>query len=254
LTDANRVTHVHVQTSQARLLAPLDANGQFEVVIPLKSGFNMVTLLASDPNRPFSHWAAFQLFYIESRAMPAAVNVTMSWNAGASDIDLYVREPGAVDIAGDTVYYSHRRGVSETSPFLDFDNTSGYGPEHYIGRTGMATLRTDGTPNPDGLYGTYNVAAHYYADHDSDPEEVQVVGYSLSWRYLLFCPDPCEDPATDGVWAEESTSGSLGSANSGAAGNIDNGDASWSAIETFTYLPTDQEGWSVPESHEFMLP
>jgi hypothetical protein len=51
------------------------------------------------------------------------VTATMSWDLGSTDVDLHIYEPN-----GSHVYYLNTKG---TSGFLDLDNISGYGPEHY---------------------------------------------------------------------------------------------------------------------------
>jgi hypothetical protein len=51
------------------------------------------------------------------------VTATMSWDLGSTDVDLHIYEPDASH-----VYYLNTKG---TSGFLDLDNISGYGPEHY---------------------------------------------------------------------------------------------------------------------------
>lgn len=164
-----------------------------------------------------------------------------------------MREPSG-DQIGDTVYYSHRRGVSASNPYLDFDNTRGFGPEHYIARQGMSTLRTDGTPNPDGLYGTYLVKVHYYADHDEDPEEVQPISWTVHWRMLEYCAEPCDDPEVQGWWREGNTGGQLTAANSGSARNIDNNGPEWSDAILIDYPRPDPNAFEVLPSYEVMLP
>jgi uncharacterized protein YfaP (DUF2135 family) len=254
-TEANRVNNVNIMTSTGTIKAAVDDSGNFTATVPLESGFNMIAMVASRADKPFSHWAGFEMIFIESRAQPSEFTVTMFWEQPASDVDLYVREPeGSAGQVGDTVYYSHRRGASATNPYLDFDNTSGYGPEHYIARSGMSSLFTDGTANPDGIYGDYTIRVHYYADHDDNDEEVQPISWNLSWRYLAYCVAPCADPESDGLWVEDAASGGLGTANSGAAGNIDSGDGSWSESYTVNYARPNPNDWETPPSHNVMLP
>lgn len=254
-TAENRVNNVNIMTSTGTIKAAVDELGNFSATVPLESGYNMIALVASRADKPFSHWAAFEMIFIESRAQPSEFTVTMFWSQPFSDVDLYVREPGGpAGEVGDTVYYSHRRGFSDTTPYLDFDNTSGYGPEHYIARSGMTTLFADGGANPDAIYGEYTLRVHYYADHDENVDEVQPVSWNLSWRYLAYCPAPCTNPESDGLWVEDGASGGLGAANSGAAGNIDSGDGSWSESYTVAYQRPDPSEWQTPESHVVMLP
>src|SRR6185503_12076827 len=121
------------------------------------------------------NWAGFYRNVIESTYFTSALTVTLGWGQGESDVDLYVKEPDALDGSGrigDTVYYGHRNGESTTNPYLDLDNTGGFGPEHYIAVDRTKTLYTDLTEAPN-LYGDYTIRIHYYADHDSDSMFVQ---------------------------------------------------------------------------------
>ena len=49
---------------------------------------------------------------------------TLTWDGPTSDLDHHVNEPG-----GALVKYSNKQGEDG---FLDFDDTDGFGPEHYI--------------------------------------------------------------------------------------------------------------------------
>jgi uncharacterized protein YfaP (DUF2135 family) len=251
---ANRVDNVTILLEGQEIQAAVDATGVFRATIPLQSGRNQIVFLAASAADYRSLWAGFEQVWVESTAAVADLTVTLSWGQGASDVDLYVREPGAEGISGDTVYYSHRRGFSEVNPYLDFDNTSGFGPEHYIARQGTSTLRSDGSANPEGIFGDYLVKVHYYADHDENAEEIQPISWTLHWRYLAFCAPPCADPEVDGIWSEGSESGSLGAANSGSAHNIDNAGPEWSEGIVIPYARPSLEDWTIPESHEVMLP
>ncbi|MBT3181967.1 MAG: hypothetical protein HN337_05595 [Deltaproteobacteria bacterium] len=232
--------------------------GAFSATIPLPSGENEVVLIASK-NNSYSYWAAFDRMIVESTASPQSMTVTLTWGQGESDVDLYVKEPnftsGSTDYTGDTVYYSHRKGISTTNPYLDFDNTSGYGPEHYIGEAGMSTLANDSsTENPDGLYGDYEFKVHYYADHDSDTETTQPINWTVNYEYMAYCASPCESPKFDGFWVSGSESGALSTANSGNCCNINNTGADWSSAFDIEYPEPDPDDWVIPESRNVMLP
>lgn len=229
-------------------------DGTFNITVPVSQGDNELVIIGAKKNS-FSHWAAFKRDAVLSNASPAAMTVTLSWGQNQSDVDLYVKEPDKSDGSktGDTVYYSHRRGASATNPYLDFDNTSGYGPEHYYALSGMKTLYTDSS-QADNLYGTYKVRVHYYADHDSDTETTQPITWGVGWRYLAYCADPCSDPESTGFWLEGSQSGSLSSASSSACCNIDNSGGSWSSAWTIPYPQPTASDWVVPPSTTVMLP
>jgi len=228
-------------------------DGAFSALLPIQQGESELVIIGAKANG-FSHWAAFHRDVIESTFSAAALEVTLGWSRGQSDLDLYVQEPdGDQGQIGDTVYYSHRRGTDAAHPYLDFDNTSGFGPEHYLGLPGTTTLYDDASPAPS-LHGTYSVGVHYYADHDDDPESDQVVPWNVHWRYLAFCPEPCTDPETSGIWREGTFNGVLGTAASGECCDIDDGGASWSSLFPIDYPVPNPDDYAIPDPPGVMLP
>ena len=90
-------------------------------------------------------------------ASPGFFTVTLTWS-GSGDVDLYTFEPG-----GSKVYYRSRSGASG---FLDVDNTSGFGPEHYFAScsssklvAGSYRIAIDNYDAPAGLTATLQVSA-----------------------------------------------------------------------------------------------
>ena len=73
------------------------------------------------------------------------VTALMTWNLGNSDVDLHIYEPN-----GSHVFYQNLQG---TSGFLDADNVTGFGPEHYY--TDCNQLQV----------GEYLFGVNYYDDH-----------------------------------------------------------------------------------------
>lgn len=80
-----------------------------------------------------------------SQVPPTALRVTLTWDTGGTDVDLWVTDPN-----GERCYYGHRSTASGLS--LDFDDVDGYGPEN-ITTTNI-------------IPGDYVVQVHYYSDHD----------------------------------------------------------------------------------------
>ena len=258
-TDGSVVDNIRVLTPGGNYSAAVDnqvggGTGQFSVTIPLLHGENMIAFIAAK-YASFSHWAAFDMDIIESTASSSSMTVTLDWEQSSSDVDLYVKEPDGDGKTGDIVYYSHRRGVSLTNPYLDFDNTSGFGPEHYVAKRGMVTLYDDGTA-ADSLYGDYTIGVHYYADHDSDYDADQPISWNVNWRYLAFCAEPCDDPDSDGFWVSGSESGSLSDADSAQddPSGFYSGGSAWSSKWNISYPEPDSADYEVPDSHTIMLP
>ena len=89
----------------------------------------------------------------DNDATDGIITVTLEWGS-EPDVDLHVFEPN-----GTHVYYRNRRG---TSGFLDVDDTSGFGPEHYYASC-------------EGLLpGTYRVGVNYYRGDAPETARVQV--------------------------------------------------------------------------------
>jgi hypothetical protein len=85
---------------------------------------------------------------------PGVITVTLMWE-GATDIDLHVFEPN-----GSHVYWEAKQGFSG---FLDEDDRSGYGPEHYT------------VPSCDTLEkGTYLIGLDYFKGDYPEVATVQV--------------------------------------------------------------------------------
>lgn len=238
-------------------------DGAFSVTLPLKQGENEIVILGAKQNS-WSWWSGFKRLIVESTASPSDMQITMEWNLGSSDVDMYVKEPITKDdltASGDTVYWQHRKGTSASAPYLDFDNTSGYGPEHYITPTGTSTCvdSSCSSVNPDGLYGTYRVKVHYYDDAEDDltaeaPVPTRPVTYTVSWRYLAYCAAPCADPEADGTWFSGSRTGVLSTASSSNCCNVANTGGDWSSAIEINYPQPDPDDFLVQDPPAVMLP
>lgn len=80
---------------------------------------------------------------------------TLTWN-GMGDVDLHTFEP-----SGSQVYYSNRNGVVG---FLDVDNTSADGPEHYFASCDANILEN----------GTYQIGVNNYSGADGRTAVIQI--------------------------------------------------------------------------------
>ena len=213
-------------------------DGAFSKEIPLLTGDNDVVILATDQDT-FSNWAGFLRDTVKSTASPAAMTVTLTWDQDNSDLDLHVQEPGT---DGRHIYYSNT-GYTTGNPYLDMDNTQGYGPEHYIATESM-TL-----PGSTNLYGTYQVRVNYYADH-SGADTTQSISWHLNVKYLAF------KNAQTGqeFWVEESRSGSLSTADSSGTSDFYNNSPGWSNIWTIDYTAPDPQNYGIPPPPQNQFP
>lgn len=97
-------------------------------------------------------------------AEEGVITVTLTWGA-QPDVDLHVFEPG-----GEHVYYANLQG---TSGFLDLDDVTGFGPEHYY--ASCSSLQT----------GTYGVGVNYFNGSQPETAVVQVQAGLLVRTYQV---------------------------------------------------------------------
>lgn len=92
------------------------------------------------------------------------ITVTLTWGS-QPDVDLHVYEPN-----GSHVFYGNPQG---TSGYLDVDDTSGYGPEHYY--ADCETLQT----------GTYQIGVNYYYGERPETAIIQVHAHNIYREYRV---------------------------------------------------------------------
>lgn len=207
-------------------------DGAFSIEVPLLTGNNDVVVLATDANT-FSNWAGFLRDTIKCTGSPAALTVTLTWDQADSDVDLHVLEPGT---DGRHIYYYNKGDDSTgTTPYLDLDNTHGYGPEHYYAKYG-STL-----PGADNLYGTYQVRVQYYADH-SGAETPQPITWHLHLKYLAYQ----NQQTGQEYWVEQSRDGVLSTPSSVDTDNFNNGGSAWSSIWSISYTAPNPSDYNIP--------
>ncbi|OPY33091.1 MAG: hypothetical protein A4E32_00764 [Methanomassiliicoccales archaeon PtaU1.Bin124] len=236
----NPVTKTLIFVSGQKFETTIDANGVFSQEVPLYAGDNDVVILATDSNT-FTNWAGYLRTTVKSTASPASMTITMSWDQGSSDVDLHVLEPGANGTEGRHIYYSNK-GSDSNAPYLDFDNTYGYGPEHYYATESMGLPDPSNPGTYTSLYGKYEIRAHYYRDKDSDSENIQPITFHLHIHYLMFMD---EQTGTE-YWGDVYYDGYLSSENPYSASNFHSGDASWSGTYSFQYLEPVPSNFGVP--------
>lgn len=134
----------------------------FNVEIPVKQGDNTLIVLAGDMSNQ-SLWyqnAATLVRNFKGIFQAATFRATLTWNK-TGDVDLYVTEP-----AGETSWY--RSKATSNGMQLDFDNTSGYGPENTTLSVGEGDTL---------LAGDYGVRVHYYRGDGPVSGQVQILTY-----------------------------------------------------------------------------
>jgi len=118
----NRTTHYK------QAISINSSTGEFSVPITLRSGENVIDFITRGDNSsgtsiPVNNNYVTKNFVINVDVPYHKFLVTLTWDQ-AVDLDLYVSDP-----TGEySCYFS--KGTS-SGGFLDYDNTSGYGPEHW---------------------------------------------------------------------------------------------------------------------------
>ena len=205
-------------------------DGVFSKEVPIIAGDNDIVILATDENT-FSNWAGFLRDTIKCTASPASLTATLTWDQGESDVDLHVLEPGA---EGRHIYYSNK-GYSETNPYLDIDNTIGYGPEHYY------AIESSTLPGSTNLYGTYQIKVQYYSDK-SGLETPQTITWHLNVKYLAF-----KDPTTgQEYWIEQARDGVLSAPSSVDTDAFGTTGGAWSSVWTIEYAAPNPADYGIP--------
>ncbi|MGE4496449.1 MAG: YfaP family protein [Deferribacterales bacterium] len=152
------ITNLDVFVGTEKFSTLVDNSGNFSVGVSLKTGENKLSfvtkgrvsgeLVTVSPNNmdanPFS---------INVNVDSAVMLVTLTWDKNDTDVDLYVIDPN-----GDYSAYFHK--FTADGGELDYDITTGYGPEHW-------TLTTTDTIRWNG---EYLVRLHYYSDHNDEEE------------------------------------------------------------------------------------
>lgn len=92
------------------------------------------------------------------------ITATLTWGA-QPDVDLHAFEP-----SGTHVYYANRQGGSG---YLDLDDTSGYGPEHYY--VTCSALQT----------GTYSIGVNYFSGIGPETAQVQINAGTIVRNYTI---------------------------------------------------------------------
>ena len=108
---------VYLDLNGVRQQVDVSSDGRFTNAIVLSNGKNDIILKYEGYG-----FSAVQPLSIYYDGINTDIRVTLTWNTGRSDLDLYVRDPQDA-----VVYYSAK---TANNMRLDVDDTDGYGPEN----------------------------------------------------------------------------------------------------------------------------
>jgi uncharacterized protein YfaP (DUF2135 family) len=232
LIDQYHTLHVFVNKTKHYKTTFDPSTREFSIVVPLYLGENIVEFVSTGGSL-FDAWSGYALYNLEVESVRQNMVVTMWWDKGQSDIDLYVTQPD-----GETVWYSSK--TSTIGAELDIDNTSGYGPEHYF-------LNED----DQQLFGEYEIGVHYYSDHDDDTETVQTIPWNVTVDWLAYVEQDSMGDEPVEYWDSRSFSGVLFSANSSNSSPGSTG-ADWADVWVLDYKEADPEEWLLADDAQFL--
>jgi uncharacterized protein YfaP (DUF2135 family) len=137
-------------------------DGSFSLTVNLVRGENHLTFATYGPDADgkltaVSNNLGSQDYVITLDAAQSIMLVTLTWDTNDSDVDLYVTDP-----LGYTSWFADK--VTPSGGTLDYDITTGYGPEHWT------LLRTDQIQWNQ----PYIIRLHYYSDHSNGPTNYTV--------------------------------------------------------------------------------
>jgi uncharacterized protein YfaP (DUF2135 family) len=183
----------HVRSAVNFADTSTDFGGSFEQELPLIAGENTINILAAG-KQPDDEWAGWESIKVNASIKPADMIATLTWSKGQSDIDLHVTDP-----LGNHVWYMAMN--APTGANLDFDNTFGYGPEHYT----ISSAEGDEMP-----YGEYDIEVVYYADHDDNYDTDQAVPWTVNIRWVkMIIPSGENGEENQKIWEDVTRTGIL---------------------------------------------
>lgn len=182
---------IHVGSSYFDTAVPV--TGTFSVPVSLEVGRNTLTFEtfgvdADNVTRTVPNSMEGVPYVLNCTDDSAALLVTLTWNTGDTDLDLYVYDP-----SGGVSWYGGR--TTADGGELDFDDTTGFGPEHW-------TLTYNDTVR---FNETYRVRVHYYSDHQGADEEPISSGFFVVMQFHENQPNEYTTHVGGGISVDNSS-------------------------------------------------
>lgn len=148
------ISQIEVYTGGEKFSTTVDESGNFSLGVSLVIGENQLSFITKgEVDGTLTEITPNNLdtdpFVLTLDVDASVMLVTLTWDKNDTDVDLYVIDP-----QGDYSAYYHK--TTADGGELDYDITTGYGPEHW-------TLTTSDTIRWDEA--SYQVRLHYYSDH-----------------------------------------------------------------------------------------
>lgn len=142
-----------VYVGSVRYFANLGEDGEFSIPVSLENGKNYIRFQTYGKKSDGTFIEVPNTyqnrdFVLNCETPKSKILVTLTWNTNNTDVDLYVIDP-----TNDYSCYYHKETAD--GGILDYDITTGYGPEHWT----LMNTNTIRYNQP------YRIRAHYYGDH-----------------------------------------------------------------------------------------
>lgn len=178
---SKKPTHTNIYVNGTRYGVNLTNSGEFEQKVPLfcatgtanddstinlENKDNVIEFLVTEANE-WEKYAGYGRYIVSCTGASPVAKVTLTWDTPL-DIDLHIITPDATEI-----YYSNK-APSGAYPYLDYDDTTGTGPEHIFFEA-----------DKEITAGTYTVKVKYFSKKTY--EEAPIVAYYITVEsgYLL---------------------------------------------------------------------
>ncbi len=206
------VTKLRIFVGSTAYEVDVPISGTFSKTVSLEAGMNHLKFRTRGPQADGTlidvpNNMDLADYTVQCDAGQSKMLVTLTWDTANTDLDLYVTDP-----TNNTSWYGHK--VTTDGGTLDFDITSGYGPEHF-------TLLTSNTVRYNSPYA---VKVHYYSDH--------LTGTTISTNYTVTIKLYEGTPREQTFWYR-------GNLSSDSSANDDPGSTGpdWATIANVTLTP-----------------
>ncbi|MBN1114590.1 MAG: hypothetical protein JXA66_04560, partial [Oligoflexia bacterium] len=181
---AAQPTHTVIYVNATKYDAAIAAGGAFSQKVPLfctesnsssdtinvESKDNIVEFLVTESNE-WEKYAGFKRYIISCTGPTPLAKVTLTWSH-TLDIDLHLTAPDATDIG--YMGQNYQNQYDSTLPYLDFDDTTGMGPEHMFFNSDQSLDE-----------GSYTVRVNYWSKKSYDTAPVVTYTVKVELGFMV---------------------------------------------------------------------
>jgi len=178
---ATNVDRIVITNGSIRTIATIASDKSFSSDVVVVMGSNTLIVQgynSSDLTKPLTKEKIVNITGLENTSggrnalVPSRIALVLRWKTNGTDIDIY-----STDRNNETIWYANK---SVSPGFLDYDDTSGYGPEVISYRKTDATIYVDGKFDIDVHFYSGSTATAYSLDvimNETDSANMKVRHY-----------------------------------------------------------------------------